>query len=72
MIEVIVSTLLQVLYAFLILTAIVFLIAISFAMLSGIKQIHEENKIKSENIRTLKQSFDNLIKSLNKEDQENK
>lgn len=72
MIEVVVSTLLQVLYAFLILTAIVFLIAICFAMLSGIKQIHEENKIKSENIRTLKQSFDNLIKSLNKEDQENK
>lgn len=49
------------------LTIAVCLIAIIFAVLSGIKQIHNENKIKDQTLKDLRENFNELLKSLDKE-----
>ena len=67
MLQTIISILLQVLCVFGMLTLITFLIATIFAIISGIKEIYEQNKIKSKELKTLQKNFNTLIQTLDKQ-----
>ena len=68
MLTIIIKTLAQILLIFVMFTAILLLIACAFATISGIKDVYEQNKIKSENLRQLQKDFNQMLDELNKKD----
>lgn len=68
MLTIIIKTLAQILLIFVMFTAIILLIALAFAMLSGMNQIRQEDKfnkqIRDHRLREAKRDFDRMLRDL--------